>query len=140
MTLWSKLFGKSGEPKGSAAKQLEEARCELVAIIEEDGRVANPIGQKILLGELQTVRNNLTSAVEALQNPAKAMQAGVTSYDVGVGLRRLCDATLNDPKWALQAAVGTERCRTRVAKVLRTIEEVADRLNPDTRAGTSPAP
>lgn len=140
MSLWSKLFGKSGEAKDSTATRLDQATREIDAIIQEDGRVANPIGQKILLGELETLRKNLTLAVEAMQNPAMAMQAKITSHDVGVGLKRLCDATLNDPKWALQAAVGTDRCRTRVVKVLRMVEEIAKQLTRDTCSGGSGAP
>ena len=140
MSLWSKLFGKSGEAKGSAATRLDEARCELAAIVQEDGRVAHPIGQEILLRELQALQENLTAAIEKLQNTADGKDGGIGSYEVGVGLRRLCDATLNDPKWALHAAVGTDRCRTRVAKVLRTVEEVSERLKRDTRGSNGGAP
>jgi predicted transcriptional regulator len=131
-----RLFGKK-KIEQIAATRLDKAKCEIAAIVQEDGRVANPIGQKILLGELETIQKNLTLALESLQNPADAKQAGITSYNVGVGLKRLCDATLNDPKWVLQAAVGTDRCRTRVAKILRTVEEIAERLMHDTRGNSN---
>ena len=130
MNFWNKLFGNSGEPKHSYTKQLEKARHELEAIIQEDGRVANPIGQKMLLGELETLRKNLNLAFEGLQNSSE-----IASYDVGDGLKHMCDTTLNNPKWALQAAVGTERCRTRVAKLLRDVEKIAIRLRNSTHRG-----
>ena len=120
MNFWHKLFGNSGDIKQTATKQLEKARRELEAIIREDGRVANPIGQQMLLGELETLRKNLNMAFEVLQNPDE--------NDVGGDLKRMCDATLNDPKWALHKVVGTEKCRTRVAKLLRDVEKIATRL------------
>jgi hypothetical protein len=128
---WSKFFGKSEGATESAVILLHKQRSELESIIREDGRVAHPVGQAILNGELETLRKNLDAAVEALKNPA----GGVGAFDVGVGLGRLCDASLKDPKWALHAAVGTERCRTRVAKVLRAVEEIAERLKRDARTG-----
>jgi hypothetical protein len=114
----------ASEAQGNPVRLLEQARLELAGIVQEDGHVANPVGQNILLRELQTLQKNITAAAEALKNPA----AGIGPYEVGVELGRLCDATLKDPKWALHTVVGTDRCRSRVAKVLRTVEGIAELL------------
>lgn len=125
---WTRIFGSGSGPELSVVKQLEKARQELAAIAQQDGRVAHPIGQKILQGELQGLQQNLAAAVEALQKAGDGGSKSIGSHDVGVGLGRLCDDTLHDPKWALQKNVGTERCRTRVAAVLRTVERIAKQL------------
>lgn len=117
------LFARrSGSAPGrDAAKRLDKARCEVAAIAQQDGRVAHPVAQEILRREMETLQQNLSAAVEALQKEADGKHGGLGSYEVGVGLGRLCDATVNDPKWALQGMVGTPRCRDRVAKVLHTV-------------------
>lgn len=40
MGFWDKLFGKLGKANEKAVTRLEKAKCELAAIVQEDGRVA----------------------------------------------------------------------------------------------------
>ena len=91
----SGYLGHAGpEQERSAVKRLEEAQRELAAIVQQDGRVAHPVAQEILRRELQTLMENLAAAVEALQKEADGKHGGLGSHEVGIGLGRLCDATL----------------------------------------------
>lgn len=113
----------------TAAKRLDKAMRELADIAQQDGRVGHPIGTQILQRELQGLQDNLAAAVDALQKAGDGGAKSIGSHDVGVGLGRLCEDTLHNPNWALQKNVGTDRCRTRVAQVLRSIEEIAKKLS-----------
>ena len=131
----AKLFGKGPGLEQRAAKRLDKARRELAAIAQEDGRVRHPLGQEILTRELQGLQENLAAAVETLQQAVNGEGGSIASHDVGAGLARLCEATIHDPKWALQRNVGTDRCRARVTVVLRAVEKVAQQLLRDMHGG-----
>ena len=135
MGFLDKLLGAKPSAESSVAdqatKRLNKAQRELAAIAEQDGRVGHPLGQQILTRELTGLQENLTAAVEALGQATSGRGGSIGVQDVGAGLARMCQATLHDPKWVLQKNVGTDRCRRRVAGVLRSVEKVAEQLRLD---------
>ena len=130
MGFWAKLFGRKQNCADAAevAGRIGELIRRLDAGTQDAGASSN-VGRLDWRREVGNIKENMVAAVNALLTGRDPDGKPISTVHVGVGLGRMCLATLGDPQWAGPFGIAMGRdAWSEVGGVLKEVQAIGRQL------------